>query len=308
MDPLAIFIATFPFVWLSIIYFFDYKFDYTEKSFFKRPLEKAVSQLDMIRELCLCNLSERQCPLFRNLSSCLEKGDYSVICSYEPWFKPENILDPKELARKLLDATEQDKLEYFLKQSITSTKMEMLKNIFSAVDPDLKMLKELLAEILNESIRDLFIYEEERFNDVELDDPDIEILAASKVSKPKEKFKHLQLNSFLLEKAFPNCLETRLYVNRIWKLIRDCHICSLQSNFLEFTALEALIIYLNEYHANKVTEWLNITIILFIIFVLIIWGITLSQGEPYPLFKNKRNRLCGAIGIWGITTLILIFV
>lgn len=304
MDTLAIIIATFPFVWLGILYFLDYKFDYTEICFFKRPLELAVAQLDMIRELCLCNLSNKECPIFRNLPMCLKKGDYSIICSYDPWFKPEDIINPLKLANKLLNAKPEYKLEYFLQQSIDSAKLDRLEKL--TVSADKQTLQEEISDILNESIRDLFIYSKERFENIELDDPDIEILAESKFSKPKREFKHLQLNNYLLERAFPDCLKPRLYINRIWKIIRDSHICSLQSNFLEFAALEALIIYLNKYHTGQITEALNILTVIFIVVLLIIWGITLSHGEPYPLFKNKRNRFLGAVGIWGMATLILI--
>lgn len=306
VDPVSLAISTFPFIWLSFIYFLDYKLDYAEKCFFIRPLEKALSQVNEIRELCFGNLNAKKCPIFRNLDLCIMKNDFMPFCTYDPWFKPDDIKDPEGLARTLIHANSDNAPIYFLKHMIPSKRLDSVGALLRGNSKNNGSLKKCLADAFNDLIRDNFIYDEKVFENIDLGDSDIEEIAKIKSTQEEKKFKHLQLNSYIVERTFSKYLEPRLYVNRIWKLIRDgCLLSSMQAHFIEFIALEVLIVYINKYHASNI-EGVGIFTLGLIAALLIAWGITISQGEPSYLFRDKRNRFLAAIAIWGLSSILII--
>lgn len=184
-------------------------------------------------------------------------------------------------------------------------KKDALSGLLSSDEENDKILKNNLSDIFNDLIRDHFLYNEELFKNISLGDSDLEEIAKLKNSNCGQ-FKHLQLNSFLIEKSYTRYLKPKIYINRVWKLVRDgCYLSTMQAHFLEFVALEALIIYLNKYHENKVTEMMNYFLVGFILIIIILWGITISQGDPFPIFRNKLNRLLAAIAILGFSAILI---
>ena len=293
-----VFVATCPFIWLSILYYIDYKYGHTEKSFFLKPMGKALSEMEIIRELCFSKLSGKSCPIFRNILLCTGKRDDKNNCIYEPWFKPEDILDPVGLAKRMINAAPKNNLDYFLGHSIPSQQLQELKPLVNPGNTNIKKLSKRLSDILNQVIRDRFIYSETRFKNVDSLDKDLKEIAALKINNG-ERFKHLQLNSYLLEKAYPTHLDSRIYLNRFWKVLRNNHLCRLQANFFEFITLEFLIIFLNKYRINLVTDTIIYEWVLLLSAFVIMWYITLSQGEPFDAFIDKRNRFFLTAAIWG---------
>lgn len=305
-DPISLAISTFPFIWLSFIYLIDYKLDYAEKCFFIRPLEKALNQVNEIRELCFGNLNAKKCPIFRNLDLCIMKNDFTPFCTYDPWFKPDDIKDPEGLARILIHTDSNNEAIYFLKHMIPSKRLDIVGTLLRSNSKNNDKLKKCLSDIFNDLIRDHFVYNEDVFKSVDLGDSDIEEIAKIKSTKEEKQFKHLQLNSYIIEKTLGKYLEPRLYINRVWKLIRDgCLLSSMQAHFIEFIALEVLIVYINKYHASNI-EGAGIFTLCLIAALLIAWGITISQGEPSYLFRDKRNRFLAAIAIWGLSSILII--
>jgi len=89
LDLISLFIATFPFIWLTLLYLADYRVGFTENTFFVKALEKISIEHEIIRELCHGRLDDRDCPIFRDISGCLLGRKNHLKCICEPWFKPE---------------------------------------------------------------------------------------------------------------------------------------------------------------------------------------------------------------------------
>jgi hypothetical protein len=200
----------------------------------------------------------------------------------------------------MINATPKNNLDYFLGHSIPSRQLQELKPLVNPGNTNIKKLNKKLSDILNQVIRDCFVYSETRFKNVDIVDKDFKEIAALKIKNDNgERFKHLQLNSYLLEKAYSNHLKPRIYLNRVWKLLRNNHLCRLQANFFEFITLEFLIIFLNKYRINPVTDTTIYGWVLLLSAFIIMWYITLSQSEPFDVFIDKRNRFLLTAAIWG---------
>lgn len=304
----AILIATFPFIWLSINYIIDYKFEFFEYSFFKKPLEIAIRDQHIIRELCYSNTFSKPCPIFRNLDLCLRSSSHSNIkCTCEPWFASDDLIDPSNFVNKILNATPTEEYYYFLKNQLQLSEKEGLQINLKKNSKQ----KIILKNFLNRLIRDDFLYKYELFRRSALNlDPYIKFMADIKFAALPpviNQCENLQLNKHILEKAYPLDIKTRLYLNRIWKLMREkCLLCTQQTHLLEFIAVEVLFIYLSKFLIGQTNTWLTVGLVIILIIVSFLWMVTLSKVSPFPIVRKKGLLALTAITLW-VFSLLLIY-